>query len=103
MGARISLWRSCAQNTFCKLRNAPQTADETSLWDNVAGRLTAKLKGGRCRVEAAVLSPAKQHLATCAEAGSFLGIRVRQVGAVYAVGEKSVIGRIATGKRGPQG
>jgi hypothetical protein len=54
-------------------------------------------------VEAAVLSPAKQHLATCAEARSFLGIRVRQVGAVYAVGEKSVVGRIASGKRGPQG
>jgi hypothetical protein len=80
-----------------------RTTDETLLWDNVAGRVTAALKGGRCRVEAAVLSPAKQHLAACTEARSFLGIRVRQVGAVYAVGEKSVVGRIATGKRGPQG
>jgi hypothetical protein len=55
--------------------------------------------GGRCRVEAVVLSPAKQHLAVRAEARSFLGVRVRQVGAVYAVGEKSVAGRIAPGKR----
>ena len=45
-----------------------------------------------------VLSPAKEHLATCAEASSFLGMRVRQVGAVYAVCEKGVVGRIATGE-----
>jgi hypothetical protein len=49
------------------------------------------------------MTPAKQHLAACAEASSFLGMRVRQVGTVYAVGEKSIIGPIATGKRGPQG
>ena len=36
-----------------------RTADERLLWDNVAGRVTAALKGGRCRVESAVLSPAK--------------------------------------------
>lgn len=77
--------------------------DEKLLWDNVAGRVSAALRGGKCKVEAAVLSPAKQHLATCAETRSFLGMRVRQIGAVYAVGEKSVVGRIATGKRGSQG
>ena len=33
------------------------TADERFLCDNVAGQVTAELKGGRCRVEAAVLSP----------------------------------------------
>jgi hypothetical protein len=80
-----------------------RTADEMPLWDNVSGRVTAALKGGKYRVEAAVLSPAKQHLAACAEASSFLGMRVRQVGAVYAVGENSVVGRIASGKRGPHG
>jgi hypothetical protein len=50
-----------------------------------------------------VLSPAKGHLAACAEASRFLGMRVRQVGAVYAMGEKTVVGRIASGKRGPRG
>ena len=34
-----------------------RTADERLLWDNVAGQVTAGLKGGRCCVEAAVLSP----------------------------------------------
>jgi superfamily II DNA or RNA helicase len=80
-----------------------RTADEMPLWDKVAGQVTAALKGGKCRVEAAVLSPAKRHLATCAEASRFLGMRVRQVGAVYAMGEKTVVGRIASGKRGPRG
>jgi hypothetical protein len=80
-----------------------RTVDEMPLWDKVAGQVTAALKGGKCRVEAAVLSPAKRHLATCAEAHWFLGIRGRQVGAVYAMDEKTVVGRIASGKRGPRG
>jgi hypothetical protein len=54
-------------------------------------------------VEAAVLSPAKQYLATGTEARSFLSIRVREVGAVYAVGKKSVVGRVVTEKRARQG
>jgi hypothetical protein len=80
-----------------------RTVDEMPLWDKVAGQVTAALKGGKCRVEAAVLSPAKRHLATCAEAQRFLGIWVRQVGAVYAMDEKTVVGRIVSGKRGPRG
>jgi hypothetical protein len=51
-----------------------RTADETLLWDNVGARVTSALEGRKCKVEAAVLSPAKAHLAACAEARSFLGI-----------------------------
>jgi superfamily II DNA or RNA helicase len=80
-----------------------RTADQAPAWDNVAGRIAAALKGGKCKVEAAVLSPAKQHLATCAEASRFLGMRVRQVGAVYALTDDAVVGRVVTGKRGPNG
>ena len=76
-------------------------ADGVLWWDNVAGRVTAELEGGRCRVEAAMLSPAKQYVATGTEARSFLGIQVREV--VYAVGEKSVVGRIVTGNAGGRG
>jgi superfamily II DNA or RNA helicase len=77
-----------------------RSAEETQLWDNVTARITAALNGGKCRVEAAVLSPAKQHLATCSEVRSFLGIRVHQVGAVYELAKNTVIGRLAEGKRG---
>ena len=56
---------------------------------------------GHCRAEGRAMlrgggraiAP-KEHLATCTEARSFVGIRVRQVGAVYAVDQKSVVGRI---------
>jgi hypothetical protein len=61
------------------------------------------LKVGKCKIEAAALSPVKQHLATCAKASSYFGMRVRQVGAVYAVRERRIVGRIASGKRGRQG
>jgi len=80
-----------------------RSADEAPRWENIAGRVTAALKGGKCKVEAAALSPAKQHLATCAEVSTFLGMRVQQVGAVYVLADNAVIGRIATGKRGPKG
>jgi len=44
---------------------------------------------------------AKRHLAACAEANRFLGMRVRQVGAVLRPGRKTVVGRIT--RREPRG
>lgn len=76
-----------------------RTADETQLWDNVASRIVRALKGGKCHVQAAMLSPAKRHLATCSEVRTFLGFRVHHVGAVYDLTESAVIGRLAAGKR----
>jgi hypothetical protein len=80
-----------------------RTADEAQLWGNVAARIVAALKGGKCRIEAAVLSPAKRHLATCAEVRTFFGLRVHWVGAVYDLSEEAVIGRLAEGKRNASG
>ena len=80
-----------------------RTTDETQLWDNVAPRVAAAVKGAKCRVEAATLSPTKTYLATCSEARTLMGIRVRQVGAVYDLNDTAIIGRLAVGKRGPSG
>jgi SNF2-related domain/Helicase conserved C-terminal domain len=80
-----------------------RTADEAQLWDSVAPRVTAAVKGAKCRVEAAALSPTKMHLATCSEARTLMGIRVRQVGAVYNLNDTAIVGRLAVGKRGPGG
>jgi hypothetical protein len=80
-----------------------RTTDETQLWDSVAPRVAAAVKGAKCRVEAATLSPTKMHLATCAEARTLMGIRIRQVGAVYNLNDTALIGRLAVGKRGPSG
>ena len=80
-----------------------RTADEAQVWDNVVPRIAAAVKGAKCRVEAATLSPTKTYLATCSEARTLMGIRVRQVGAVYDLNDTALIGRLAVGKRGPGG
>jgi hypothetical protein len=80
-----------------------RTADEAQVWDNVAPRIAAAVKGAKCRVEAATLSPTKMYLATCSVARTLMGIRVRQVGAVYDLNDTALIGRLAVGKRGPGG
>jgi hypothetical protein len=80
-----------------------RTTDETPLWDSVALGIAAALKGAKCRIEAAILSPTKMHLATCSEARTLMGIRVRQVGAVYDLTDTAIIGRLAVGKRGRGG
>jgi hypothetical protein len=73
--------------------------DEPHLWDIAAARIAAALKVGKCRVEAARLSPTRQHLAACSEVKTFLGIRSRQVGGIYDLNEGTIVGRIAEGKR----
>ena len=81
------------------LEGTRRTADEREIWDEVAIRLGYALNVKKLRVEAAVLSPTKQHLATCSEIRTFLGTRVRQAGAIYDIHDQSIIGRIAEGKR----
>jgi hypothetical protein len=80
-----------------------RTTDETQLWDDVAPRVWSAVKGAKCRVEAATLAPTKTYLATCSEARTLMGIRVRQVGAVYDLNDTAIVGRLAVGKRGPGG
>ena len=76
-----------------------RTADESGAWDGVAAKASSALGRARCRVEAAVLSPDRQHLAVCAEVRTLLGFRVHQAGFVYAIGDRSIVGRVAQGRR----
>jgi hypothetical protein len=78
-------------------------ADQDELWDKIAQSLSRVLKGGTCRIEAAVLSPSNQRLAACAESRTLLGFRVHQVGAVYDLLDDAIIGRLAEGKRDRRG
>lgn len=80
-----------------------RTADGATSWETAASRIAASLKSGKCRIEAATLSPARQHLAICSEVRTLRGMRVQQVGAIFVIADKSVIGRLATGKRGRNG
>jgi len=85
------------------LNGIKRTVDEPQLWDAVMTKASAVLGKGRCRVEATVLSPDKQHMAVCLEVRTLLGFRVHQAGLVYSLGEHSVVGRAAYGRRTSEG
>jgi hypothetical protein len=73
-----------------------------TLWPRITERAAAILRG-RYRIEAARLSPDKQHLAVTAEVKTLLGLWVQHVGFVYALKPGQVLGRIAVGKRSAGG
>jgi hypothetical protein len=85
------------------LNGIKRTADEPQLWDAVTTKASAVLGKGRCRIEAAVLAPDNKHLAVCLEVRTLLGFRVHQAGLVYAVDDRSVVGRVAQGRRTSEG
>ncbi len=87
------------QPLFELLDGIKRTADEPNLWDTVSTKVSAVLGGARCRVEATILSPDRQHLAVCSEIRTMLGFRVRQAGLVYSISKHSVVGRVAQGRR----
>jgi hypothetical protein len=76
-----------------------RNTDEDQQWSRVAERIATALKGGKCKVEAAILSPSKRHLAACAESKSYLGLRVSYVGAIYDLADNAIVGRVPEGKR----
>jgi hypothetical protein len=80
-----------------------RNADQSEVWSKIIDRLSHALRGGKCRVEAAVVSPSKQRIASCSEWKTLLGFRVQQVGAIYDLADNALIGRLAEGKRGADG
>ena len=80
-----------------------RTTNEPQMWDAITTKVSAILGRGRCHVETAILSPDRQHLAICIEVRTLLGFRVRQAGLVYDIGNHSVVGRVAQGRRSSKG
>jgi hypothetical protein len=76
-----------------------RTADARDLWSEIAERFAAALKIKRCQIEAAVLSPSQMYLALCSEVRTLLGMRVHHAGAIYDLADRSIIGRVAEGRR----
>lgn len=76
-----------------------RNSDQSEAWPLVAEKVSAALGNGRCRIEAAVLSPSKKQLATCAESKTMLGLRTHHIGAVYDLADNSIVGHLADGKR----
>ncbi|WP_146006689.1 hypothetical protein [Bradyrhizobium forestalis] len=85
------------------LNGVRRNSDGIETWPEVANQLASAKNGGKYRVEAAIISPDNRHLATSSESRALLGLRVNQVGALYEVSTKSIIGRICVGKRGKDG
>lgn len=77
--------------------------DERSAWDAAAARLASALPGGRCVIKSAARSPTGNYLAFSCEVRTLLGLKVRYAGAIYALHEQNIIGRIARGKRSDRG
>jgi superfamily II DNA or RNA helicase len=69
----------------------------------VAEEVAVALRAKRCRIEAARLSPNGQRLAVSVEVPTLLGWSLHQAGAIYAIDENALVGRIAYGKRKAQG
>ncbi|MDQ5988440.1 MAG: RNA polymerase-associated protein RapA [Syntrophus sp. SKADARSKE-3] len=84
----------CLQPLFELLNDIRRTSDNAQLWDEVANKAAATLEKGRYRVESAILSPDKEHLAICAEVRTLLGFRVRRAGFIYSITDHCVIGRM---------
>lgn len=80
-----------------------RTADEMARWDSAARDIGALKNANKCKVEAAMLSPAKTHLAMCCEFKTLLGLRTNQLGAIYDLAENTAAGRIVVGRRGKGG
>jgi superfamily II DNA or RNA helicase len=76
--------------------------DAPDRWNEIASKASNALRS-RCRVETAHVSPDKRHLAICSEVRTLLGLRVHQAGLLYSVDDGSIVGRIAMGKRTPNG
>ena len=89
----------CLQPLAQLLHGISRATDESQLWDAVTSKITEVIGKGRCRVEGAVRSPDRQHLAVCVEVRTLLGLRVHQAGFVYCIGDGSIVGRVAQGRR----
>ena len=63
----------------------------------------SRTQDGRLQIESAALSPSGGHLAVSVETKSWLGLKTRQAGLLYAIRNRAVVGRIVLGKREAEG
>jgi hypothetical protein len=94
--------KTCLQPLGDLLHGLRRTEDAPDRWNEIASKASNALRS-RCRVETAHVSPDKRHLAICSEVRTLLGLRVHQAGLLYSVDDGSIVGRIAMGKRTPNG
>lgn len=91
------------QPLFDLLNGAQKPADEPQIWDEVTAKVAVVIRKGRCRIESAVLSTDRRHIAVCSEVRTLFGFRVRHIGFVYDIAGKAIVGRVVQGRRSSGG
>lgn len=81
------------------LDGVSRKTDRVNSWVDVVDSVGSILGNRACVVEGSEISPNEQVLAVCIKVKTLLGLKVRQAGLLYSLTEKSVIGRIAMGRR----
>ena len=76
-----------------------RTADYPTAWHTIEPLLSTAIGITRSQIQSSELSPNGNHLAVCAEIKTMLGMRKHYAGFLYSVSKKSIVGRIAQGRR----
>lgn len=84
------------------LNGLRRKSDKKELWPRIAEDISQFLDG-RSQIEGAASSPSGDHLAVCLETRSWLGLKTRQAGFLYAIRDRAPFGRIVLGKREVEG
>ncbi len=67
-------------------------------WSQIESSATPLVGGGRCTVEASILSPDRHRIVACLHVRSWL-IKVRYAGILFSVQDRTIVGRVRTGRR----
>lgn len=84
------------------LNGLRRKSDKQEMWATVLQDISQVLDG-RSQIEAALSSPGGDHLAVCLETKSWMGLKTRKAGFLYAIRDRAVVGRIVLGKREVEG
>ncbi|CUU16256.1 putative protein with helicase domain CDS [Bradyrhizobium sp.] len=76
-----------------------RTMEASERWEEIRRKVAHATSGGKCRIEAAHISPDRRSVAICAEVKSLFGLRTQYVGAIYSFDHETIFGRLAVVKR----
>jgi superfamily II DNA or RNA helicase len=80
------------------LNGTRRAEDQRELWNDLESRVSAA-SDAKCTIESVQAAPDGLQLAICVEQKKLLGLRVRQIGFVFSIPERAIIGRLAVGRR----
>jgi len=84
------------------LNGVRRKSDKQELWARVVEDISQVLDG-RSQIDGAALSPSGDHLAVCIETKSWLGLKTRHAGFLFAIRGRAAVGTIALGRREAEG